>query len=120
MRIFFALSPALEKASGRNLKAFFARWIYGAGHPRYEPSWEWNPTKTKEGVLTVKLNQTQQGEAFLMPVPFEIASSKGVMRKSLNPSGKLTTLRLPLNSRPTAVRLDPDDTILKEVSEAAR
>ena len=33
------LRSALEKSSGKNLKDFFARWIYGAGHPRYELSW---------------------------------------------------------------------------------
>jgi aminopeptidase N len=110
------LRLALEKASGRNLKEFFSRWIYGAGHPRYQLTWEWNQTKSKEGVLTINLNQTQKEDAFLMPVPFEIANSNGLMRKSINPTGKLTTLSLPLSSRPMAVRLDPNDTILKEVS----
>ena len=113
------LRSALEKTSGRNLKDFFARWIYGAGHPRYELTWEWNQTRSDEGVLAIKLNQTQQEEAFLMSVPFEVESSQGVVRKSINPSGKLTTLRLPLSSRPTAVRLDPDNTILKEASVEA-
>src|SRR2546421_5850795 len=109
------LRSALEKASGRNLKEFFARWIYGAGHPRYELTWHWEQTGSKQGVLTINLNQTQPEEPFLMPVPFEVTSSKGVLRKSINPSGKLTTLRLPLSTEPTAVRLDPDNTILKEV-----
>ena len=109
------LRLALEKASGRNLKEFFARWIYGAGHPRYELTWQWKQTGSREGVLTIKLNQTQPEGPFLMPVPFEVTSSKGVLRKSINPSGKLTTLRLPLSTQPTAVRLDPDNTILKEV-----
>ena len=27
------LRRALEKSSGKNLKEFFARWVYGAGHP---------------------------------------------------------------------------------------
>jgi aminopeptidase N len=113
------LRSALEKTSGRNLKEFFARWIYGAGHPHYELTWEWKQTRSKQGVVTIKLQQTQREEAFLMPVPFEVASSKGLIRKSINPSGKLTTLRLPLGSRPVAVRLDPDNTILKEVSVEA-
>lgn len=108
------LRAALEKASGHNLKEFFARWIYGAGHPRYELSWEWKQTTSNEGVLTMNLNQTQKEEPFLMAVPVEISSSKGVIRRSIKPSAKLTTLRLPLGSRPTALRIDPDNTILKE------
>jgi aminopeptidase N len=112
------LRVALEKASGRNLKVFFSRWIYGAGHPRYELTWEWKQTNSKEGVLTINLNQTQQEDAFLISVPLEIATSNGLMRKSINPTGKLTTLRLPLSSRPSALRLDPDNTILKEAGAA--
>lgn len=110
------LRVALEKATGQNLKEFFARWIYGAGHPRYELIWEWKQTKRKEGVLTLNLAQTQKEEAFLMSVPLEVSTSKGVVRSSIRPSGKLTVLRLPLTSRPTAVRLDPANTILKEVN----
>ncbi len=33
------LRHALEQSSGKNLKEFFARWIYGAGHPRYQVRW---------------------------------------------------------------------------------
>ncbi|MEP6912240.1 MAG: M1 family metallopeptidase [bacterium] len=113
------LRSALEKASGRNLKEFFARWIYGAGHPRYELTWQWKHTRSKGGILTVKLNQTQKEDAFLMSVPFEVVSSKGITRKTIKPSGKLTTLQLPFNNRPTAMRLDPDNTILKEVNVEA-
>jgi aminopeptidase N len=109
------LRLALEKASGRDLKEFFKRWIYGAGHPQYELTWEWKQTRSTDGVLSIRLNQTQPEDAFLMSVPLEVASSKGVMRKSINPTARLTTLRLPLSSRPISVRLDPDNTILKEV-----
>src|SRR6267378_1296390 len=30
------LRAALEKSSGKDLKDFFARWVYGTGHPQYE------------------------------------------------------------------------------------
>jgi aminopeptidase N len=113
------LRVAMERASGRSLKEFFARWIYAAGHPRYELTWEWKQTRSKEGVLIIKLNQTQPEEAFLTSVPFEVESSNGLIRKSIKPSAKLTTLRLPLSDQPTALRLDPDNTILKEVSVQA-
>ncbi len=109
------LRSALEKASSRNLKQFFTRWIYGAGHPSYELTWEWKKAKAKQGVLTINVNQTQKAAAFLMSVPLEISTGTGVMRKLIKPTGKQTTLRLPLASRPSAVRLDPGNTILKEV-----
>ena len=35
------LRAALEKASGKDLRAFFARWVYDSGHPQYELTWYW-------------------------------------------------------------------------------
>src|SRR5205814_5271926 len=36
------LRSALEKSSGKNLKGFFARWVYGTGHPQYELGCGWH------------------------------------------------------------------------------
>src|SRR5207247_8278958 len=33
------LRAALESASGKDLKDFFARWVYGTGHPQYQLQW---------------------------------------------------------------------------------
>jgi hypothetical protein len=51
-----------------------------------------------------------------MPVPVEIVSESGVSRQLVNPVGKLTMARLTLKQRPNELRLDPDDTILKEAT----
>jgi aminopeptidase N len=110
------LRIALEKTSGVSLKDFFSRWIYSSGHPQYEATWEWEQPRPGKGILTVRLEQRQQDAAFLMPVPLEIMTAKGIVRKTINPSGKLTVVRLAVNSRPTALRLDPDSTILKEAT----
>src|SRR5438105_3061116 len=40
------LRGALEKSSGKNLKEFFARWVYGTGHPRYQVLWGVNDDRT--------------------------------------------------------------------------
>ena len=109
------LRAALEKASGVDLKEFFARWVYASGHPSYEASWTWQSTRGKRGMLTIQLRQTQTDAPFLTPLPVEIVTSNGVQRATLRPTGKDTTTRIPLASQPTDVRIDPDDTILKEI-----
>lgn len=109
------LRAALERASGANLKEFFARWVYGSGHPRYEASWSWQSVRNGRGMLTIHLKQTQTDEPFLTPLPVEIVTMKGAQRITLRPVNRETTLRLPLADRPTAVRVDPDETILKEL-----
>lgn len=105
------LRAAFEKASGRKLKEFFASWIYGAGHPRYDLSWKWNH-KTKK--LRVLLKQLQPEPAFPNALPIDVVSANGKRRIILKPTGKQTIRELKLNATPTAIKIDPDNTILKE------
>ena len=105
------LRAAFEHVSGRKLQDFFARWIYGAGHPSYELSWSWNNRTRK---VKLVLRQLQNEPAFPNAVPVEILTGRGTQRISLRPTSKQTTQELKLDQAPSAVTLDPLDTILKE------
>lgn len=108
------LRRALEQSSGKNLKDFFARWIYGAGHPRYEL--EWGSMERDAGVfLTVTLKQIQSGEAFLDPVPIEFTVNGQKQRQTIYPKGKLTRVPIRLSGNATSVQIDPEGTLLKEI-----
>jgi aminopeptidase N len=109
------LRQALEKASGKNLKVFFERWIYGAGHPRYQVRWGFNKRGT---LLTVAINQVQNGDAFLDPIPIEIGVNGQKIRRTVYPKSKLAALTIRLSGKATSTKLDPDETLLKEVVEA--
>ena len=110
------LREALEKASGQNLKEFFARWVYGSGHPQYELSWDWKVRTEKSGTLTVTLHQTQAGEAFLDPVPVLIdIRGFGTSHEVIKPTGKSTSQQFSILRQPQSIRIDPDETLLKEV-----
>ncbi|HKC63122.1 MAG TPA: M1 family metallopeptidase [Pyrinomonadaceae bacterium] len=109
------LREAMEKASGLDLKEFFARWIYGSGHPVYEVSWTWQGANAGRGTLTINLRQTQADAPFLTPLPAEIVTAKGTQRITLKPTGKESSIRVPLASQPTDVRIDPDGFVLKEL-----
>jgi aminopeptidase N len=109
------LRAALEKASGIDLKEFFARWVYGSGHPRYEASWQWEQERGGRGVLIIQLRQTQTDAPFLTPLSVEIVTAKGKQRALIKPTTKESSLRIPLASQPTSVRIDPDGFILKEL-----
>lgn len=105
------LRSAFEKTSGRDLKDFFARWIYDAGHPQYDLSWEWT---SKEKKVRLVLKQTQTGAAFPNSLPVEIVTSVGKRRIILKPTGKQTIQEVKLDEAPSAVTLDPENTVLKE------
>ena len=108
------LRASLEKASGRDLKEFFARWVYGAGHPRYELSWGSMERRAATSVL-VHLNQIQTGDAFLDPVAVDFTVNGKIEHRTIVPTGKSTTVSIQLPGNPSAVTIDPDDTLLKEV-----
>ena len=114
------LRAALERASGRSLREFFARWVYASGHPRYEASWSWDErAPDRRGVLVLTLKQTQTGDGAHFPnkVPVEIVTGAGAPRLiKLAPTGRETVTRINLPARPSDVRFDPDETILKELS----
>ena len=105
------LRAALEKTSGRDLKEFFARWIYGAGHPRYELFWDWNSETNR---LRLTLKQLQTEPAFPNSVPLEIITTSGKRRVVLKPTGKQTVEAIKLDAAPNIINIDPDNTILKE------
>ncbi|HXT62134.1 MAG TPA: M1 family metallopeptidase [Pyrinomonadaceae bacterium] len=108
------LRTALEKSSGKDLKQFFARWIYGAGHPRYELQWGSMERRAATSVW-LKLNQLQSGEAFLDPVPVEFVVNGKVEKTTIYPTAKSTTKMIRLTGNPTSVKIDPQGTLLKEV-----
>src|SRR6185369_3330995 len=99
------LRAALEKASGKDLRAFFARWVYDTGHPQYELKWFWLGKKE----LRVVLSQMQAGNAFIDPVHITISTAKGKRDLVLKPTGKLYIERIPLRDKPVQIDFDPDN-----------
>ena len=106
------LCDALEKASGQNLHQFFARWVFGSGHPRYQVSWRLSDAKDS---LDVTIDQLQSGEPFLDPLPIKIIVNNQAMRKTVNPTEKHSKFSLRVAGTPTSVELDPDETLLREI-----
>jgi aminopeptidase N len=123
------LREALEEASGRNLRTFFARWIYDSGHPQYELTWEWvgqpdlqnrHSVRKRKSVqkseLRLVLRQVQPGNPFLDPIPLTIRTASGSRDIILKPSGRTTTQTIHLRDKPLSIDLDPNNTLLKEAT----
>ena len=106
------LRLALEQASGKDLRGFFARWVYDSGHPQYELAWYWLGQKEVRMVLT----QRQTGNAFADPVPVTITTASGKRDVVLKPVGKLWIERVPLKEKPIRVELDPRNVLLDEAT----
>jgi len=109
------LRGSLEKASGKNLKDFFARWIYGSGHPRYQLLQGSAEYSGAGGSLIITLKQTQPGEAFLDPVPIELTIDDKKVPSVIYPKSKEATITIPLKGKLNGIVVDPNDTLLKEI-----
>jgi aminopeptidase N len=106
------LRQALEKSSGKDLKQFFARWIYDRGHPQYEVQWQW-VTEGTTAKLTLK--QVQASDAFLDPVQLSIVTASGRREIMIKPTGKIASQTVQLNQPPLRIEVDPNNLLLKEV-----
>jgi aminopeptidase N len=111
------LRAALEKSSGIDLKDFFARWVYGSGHPIYEAHWSWHESKAtnEESYVELRIQQIQDGEPFLMPLTVAIMTGDKAQRVTFTPTGKDTTMRFRVVSQPSNIKIDPDNFVLKEI-----
>lgn len=106
------LRAALEKASGKDLKEFFARWVYGTGHPQYEFSSE----LLANGTLRIKLRQSQSEPAFPNSLPVDVTTPKGKHHLLLQPGGKEFVKEFRLDGSPSSIEVDPGNTVLKEIT----
>ncbi|MDQ1637869.1 MAG: aminopeptidase [Pyrinomonadaceae bacterium] len=105
------LCAALEKASGKNLKEFFARWVYGSGHPRYELTWNW-AAKSKR--LRLVLDQTQPEAAFPNAVTVRIVNGNNNRVLVIEPKSKHAVEEIKLDFAPTSLVVDPENAILDD------
>jgi aminopeptidase N len=108
------LRSALEKASGKDLKAFFARWVYASGHPIYELS-QGDVEFSRHRSIILQLMQRQSGEPFMDPVPIEFTVNGKVQQQTIHPTGKTTSVSFPVDGAPGPVQIDPHETLLREV-----
>jgi hypothetical protein len=80
-------------------------------------SWSSKDVSEKNVTVTITLNQTQAGDPFLDSVPVEIVTRGfGTRRLVITPTGKTTTAQFTFPLPPDAVKLDPDETLLKEIA----
>jgi aminopeptidase N len=111
------LRLAMEKSSGKDLKEFFARWVFGAGHPVYDVGWRWSagPAGAK-GTVNLTVTQTQADAPFLTPLTVEFKIGTTSKREVVVPTGKTSIVKFPFEARPDTVTIDPDGYLLKEAT----
>ena len=99
----------MEEVSGANLNEFFQQWIFTEGYPSIE--WDWS---YENGKVMVRIEQTQNHHIFNFPLEIEIMEKGKSIISTVQVSDKKSSFEIAVDSRPTAIRLDPNVKLLFE------
>jgi aminopeptidase N len=109
------LRLALEEASGRDLNWFFNQWYFGHGHPVLKVSYKYDAaTKTQ----FVYLQQTQDGDAFILPMAVDIYAGGKKVRNNVWMRSKADTLSFAAPTKPDLVNVDGDKVLLADKKDS--
>ncbi len=109
------LRQILERMTGYSLERFFYDWTERPGHPKLDVR---SAYEVDDQLLKVEIKQTQDEDAFEFPLAIEVQfddiESKKLERKI---TSKSLTFYVPVSSKPKAIRVDPDYTLLAKITE---
>ncbi len=110
------LQAVMTAAHGSDLDWFFDQWIRKPGHPTFEVSHRWLPSGSgSAGQVELTIRQTQRAAwpRFRMPATVALVTRGADVRRDIELSGAVTTVRVDADREPERVVLDPDGWILK-------
>lgn len=108
-----------ENVSGQKLDYFFKEWIYGEGYPTYKYSWSYSQKSGTQSSVMLNIQQTLKTTSpsyFTMPIQIKIKTTTKdtVITVFNNQAEQLFTFNVA--GTPTSIEFDPDNLILKDVS----
>src|SRR6267378_1435799 len=108
------LAKAVEEATHINVDQFFSQWLYGAGAPKFDLSYTYDPEK-HQVMLSVKQTQKIEGRVglFRVPVDVEITTATGPKLYNVTVSKDKQTFPLAAESAPLMVLFDKGGHVLK-------
>ncbi|MGI4750672.1 MAG: M1 family aminopeptidase [Janthinobacterium lividum] len=108
------LRLAMEKVSGQDLNWFFNQWYYGSGNPDLTINYHWDEASKTQSVY---LTQTQEGQAFTLPMAIDIYAGGKMERHQVWMKDKSDTLTFKVASKPNLVNVDGDKVLLAKKTD---
>jgi aminopeptidase N len=102
-----------EELSGQDLAGFFDQWLYYPDRPLYQ--WQPGYERTADGYdVRVRIAQTQDApEFYTMPIEIAVSTDEGQLVFVAQNDQREQEFTFHVAARPTDIRFDPDDLILK-------
>ncbi len=109
------LRLAMEEVSGKDMNWFFNQWYFRSGHPHLKIDYKWDEAKKTQ---TVYLNQTQDGDAFILPVSIDYYAGGKVQRQDAWMKSKTETFTYVLPVKPDLVNVDSKKILLAKKTDS--
>jgi len=105
-----------ESVYGTDLDWFFQQWIYGRFRPVYEYSWQDSLVQSRHR-LTLKIKQTQSSDFFKMPLDVRVTTQTGDTTLVVWCERAFHSFDFDFETAITDVAIDPDNWVLKEITQ---
>lgn len=108
------MTKGMDIEGNRKLDWFFEEWVYDTGIPTYRLNYSFVPLKEGKVVVKGKILQEDVSDIFTMPIEMfaHFTGEKDAMIGRVDVSGKETSFRFTLATRPLKVTLDDHHQIL--------
>ncbi len=109
------LQAALERASGKQLGAFFDQWLRRPGYPEIDVSWA---SDTTANALTLTVRQSARFGHFAFPLQLALMTADGTVSRTevTIPAQELTLVQVPASGRVRDIAVDPDVQLLARIT----
>jgi aminopeptidase N len=111
------LQTAFEKASSRSLGGFFQQWLERSGAPQL--ALRGAEVRQAGAAYELALSLSQAPPPYDLEVPVEIDFESETMIRSVHLAAEREDYVLPLKTRPTALRIDPEHRLFRRLDPAA-
>ena len=103
----------MERASGKDLRAFFDQWLTRGGLVRLDGDWRY---RADNGTLAIRLTQRDRTRTFAMPLQVGVyeAGRTTPTLTTVQVSGASHEFQIAVGQRPDRVVLDPNHFVLME------
>jgi aminopeptidase N len=111
------LEKAITDSTGQVCDWFFNEWVYKAGHPVFEVSYEWNESAKSVVLQATQVQQTSDWvPIFQMPVIIGITTASGKHSYKVWIRQRQEHFEFECREKPLLVRFDEGNHLLKEMT----
>ncbi|MFQ5630792.1 MAG: M1 family metallopeptidase, partial [bacterium] len=111
------LKIAIEEATGENLDWFFAQWVTGGGHPRFEVKYEYLDSRKKITLEVAQVQPLVEGQGiFDLPVKITIATPSKTWQEKVWLEKANARFLFASDEKPLMVSFDGEGDLVAEIA----